>query len=339
MIVKAGFSRLAASRRRSRLIACAGVLAALVVSASLVAAAAEKPDDACYLFSSFRKNGEDGLHLAWSTDGFKWTALGDDKSYLQPQVGSKLMRDPHLSQGPDGTFHLVWTTGWGQPPVIGYANSKDLITWSEQKAISVMADEPTAKNAWAPEMVYDEARRQFVIFWSTTIPGRFPETEAAGDKGWNHRIYCCTTKDFQTFSKTRLFFNGGFNVIDATMLKAGGKYYLVVKDETLAPVKKNLRIAEGATPEGPWTNVSGPFTISWVEGPSALRIGEYWYVYFDHYASPHYYGAVRSKDLKTWEDVSQQMSFPPDHRHGAVLKVSREIVERLRGASPASPAK
>jgi len=76
-----------------------------------------------------------------------------------------------------------------------------------------------------------------------------------------------------------------------------------------------------------------------VEGPSAIRIGDFWYVYFDHYGKPQHYGAMRSKDLKMWEDVSSQMSFPPDHRHGAVLKVSREIVERLRGASPASPAK
>jgi hypothetical protein len=343
MIIKAGLSRLAASRRRARFLACVLAMAGLVASASFIGSigvlgAAEKQDEAYYLFTSFRKNGEDGLHLAWSADGLKWTALGDDKSYIKPQIGPKpLMRDPFVMQGPDGTFHLVWTTGWGQPPVIGYASSRDLVNWSEQKAISVMADEPAAKNAWAPELFYDAARQQFLIFWSTTIPGRFPETEAAGDKGWNHRIYGCTTKDFQAFSKTRLFFDGGFNVIDATMLKADGKYYLVVKDETLAPVKKNLRIATGATPEGPWANVSEPFTISWVEGPSALRIGEFWYVYFDHYARPQYYGAVRSKDLKAWEDVSQQMSFPPDHRHGAVLRVSKEIIDRLRGTSPASP--
>jgi hypothetical protein len=325
----------------SRILACWLVASGLIMSAAFVGglAAAEKPDAAYYFFTSFRKNGEDGLHLAWSTDGLKWAALNDDKPYIKPQIGPKpLMRDPFMLQGPDGTFHLVWTTGWGRPPVIGYASSRDLVNWSEQKAISVMADEPDAKNAWAPELFYDAAKQQFLIFWSTTIPGHFPETEAAGDKGWNHRIYYCTTKDFRTFSKTQLFFNAGFNVIDATMLKAEGKVRLIVKDETLAPVKKNLRIAEGATPEGPWTNVSEPFTISWVEGPSAIRIGEYWYVYFDHYAKPLYYGAVRSKDLKTWEDVSGQMSFPPDSRHGAVMKVSKEILDRLRGTSAASPA-
>ena len=63
-----------------------------------------------YLFSSFRGNGEDGLHLAYSRDGLIWTALKDDKSFLKPMIGGKLMRDPCIIQGPDGTFHMVWTT-------------------------------------------------------------------------------------------------------------------------------------------------------------------------------------------------------------------------------------
>jgi hypothetical protein len=52
-----------------------------------------------------------------------------------------------------------------------------------------------------------------VIFWSTTIPGRFPKTDGAGDG--NHRIYCTPTRDFTpgSFSPTRLFFDGGFNVM------------------------------------------------------------------------------------------------------------------------------
>jgi hypothetical protein len=82
--------------------------------------------DKCYLFTSFRGNGEDGLHLAWSADGLKWFALNNDKPALRPEVGKeKLMRDPCLLQGPDGTFHLVWTDSWFSR-TIGYANSKDL---------------------------------------------------------------------------------------------------------------------------------------------------------------------------------------------------------------------
>lgn len=80
----------------------------ILASAASVAVAAEVPEQ-CYLFSCFLGNGEDGLHLAWSADGLKWEALKQGKSFLLPTVGGKLMRDPCVTTGPDGTFHLVWT--------------------------------------------------------------------------------------------------------------------------------------------------------------------------------------------------------------------------------------
>ena len=90
--------------------------------------------DNVYLFSYFKGNGEDGLHLAYSHDGLKWQALKNDKSFLTPNIGKdKLMRDPSICQGPDGTYHMVWTSGWWDR-IIGYASSKDLVNWSEQKS-------------------------------------------------------------------------------------------------------------------------------------------------------------------------------------------------------------
>jgi hypothetical protein len=53
-------------------------------------------------------------------------------------------------------------------------------------------------------------------------------------------------------------------------------------------------------------------------------------IYFDHYAAPQYYGALRSSDLVHWEDVSQKVKFPQGTRHGTVLRVSEEVVARLR---------
>src|ERR1041385_7777530 len=206
----------------------------LICSAALAADA-----NSVLLFSFFREpNGQAGLQLATSRDGLTWTELRppDGKSFLAPTVGGKLMRDPCLQRGPDGTFHLVWTTSWGRPPVFGYASSNDLIHWTEQKAVPVLENDPEAKNVWAPELFYDTTTAQWIIFWATTIPGKFPETENSGDN--NHRIYAMTTKDFQTFSPTKLFYDGGFNAIDATILPAKGKFYLVVKDETKNPVKK-----------------------------------------------------------------------------------------------------
>ena len=94
-------------------------------------------------------------------------------------------------------------------------------------------------------MVYDENKKQYVIFWATTIPGRSRRPTARATASTTTVSTPTTTKDFKMFTPARLFFDGGFNVIDATMLRVGGKYYLIVKDETLKPVKKNLRLAVG----------------------------------------------------------------------------------------------
>jgi hypothetical protein len=287
--------------------------------------------NSAYLFSFFREpNGAAGLCLTTSKDGLTWTELAppNGKSFLEPKVGGKLMRDPCLRRGPDGVFHMVWTTSWGRPPVFGYASSTDLVHWSEEQAVPVMEADPTAKNVWAPELFYDAAKQQWLIFWATTIPGKFPETENAGDN--NHRIYYVTTKDFTNYSPTRLLYDGGFNVIDATMLAVADKYYLIVKDETLHPVKKNLRLAVGDSAEGPFGPAGDPISTNWVEGPTAIQIGAEYYIYFDHYGNPKYYGAIKSTDMKAWQDISPTLVFPKGIRHGTVLTVPQSIIENIK---------
>src|ERR1035437_10366840 len=145
-----------------------------------------KAQDQAFLFSYFIDNGQDGLHLAYSTDGLSWSALNNGKSYVAPTVGKdQLMRDPYIIQGNDGLFHMVWTSGWWDKE-IGYASSRDLINWSEQKAIPVMQNEPTARNSWAPEMVYDPKTKEYTIFWATTIPGRHGNVlTSESEKGLN----------------------------------------------------------------------------------------------------------------------------------------------------------
>ena len=278
-----------------------------------------------YLFTSFRGNGEDGLHLAYSYDGYRWTDL--NRVFLSPKIGkSKLMRDPCIIQGPDGTFHMVWTTGWWEKG-IGYAHSKDLVSWSEQKYVEVMAHEPDAQNCWAPEVFYDEEKGQYIIFWATTIPGRFPETEKKGDN--NHRMYYVTTKDFESFSKAKLLYEHGFNVIDSTIVRDGERYLMFLKDETRQPAEKNIRLATAPSAEGPYSEPSEPITGQyWAEGPTAIKIGETWLVYFDKYRK-HNYGVVISKDLKNWRDVSDKLEFPKGSRHGTILQVSNQVLERL----------
>jgi hypothetical protein len=284
-----------------------------------------------YLFAYFTNNGQDGLHFAYSKDGLHWENLGGGKSYLKPEIGKdKLMRDPCLIQANDGTFHMVWTSGW-HDKIIGYASSKDLISWSEQKAIPVMEHEPTAKNSWAPEVFYDDKKKEYLIFWATTIPNRHSDVaESEKEKGLNHRIYYTKTKDFKTFSKTAMFFNPDFSAIDATILKNGKSYLMFIKNENPNPPQKNIRIVKSNKASSfPTDKVSEPMTGNyWAEGPTAIKIGEYVYVYFDKYRD-HQYGAVRSKDLDTWEDISDKIKFPKGVRHGTVLKISESIFEKL----------
>ncbi len=61
-----------------------------------VVLASSPADDTEWLFTYFTHNGEDGLHLCWSEDGYKWRALREGHSFLTPAVGrkEKLMRDP-----------------------------------------------------------------------------------------------------------------------------------------------------------------------------------------------------------------------------------------------------
>lgn len=285
-----------------------------------------------FVFSYFKGNGADGLHLAYSRDGLVWTALNGDRPVLSPSVGSKLMRDPCVYVGPDRVFHLVWTTGWWDKG-IGVAHSRDLINWSAQKSLPVMQREPAALNCWAPEIFYDDVAREYLIFWSTTIPGRFAETEPTGDEGsgrrLNHRIYYVTTRDFNTYSDTRLLYDGGFNLIDATIVKYGSKYLMVVKDETRFPApKKNLRIASSDRAAGPYGQASQPISIDWVEGPSCVKVDDSWIVYYDEYTR-HHYGAIRTRDFKEWEVITESIRFPEGARHGTAFSVSEPILAGL----------
>jgi len=267
-----------------------------------------------YLFSYFTSE-TGGLRLSYSYDGLSWTVLNDGASFLVPNVGSNLMRDPCILRGPDGIFRMVWTTGWSDKG-IGYAYSSDLINWSEQIFIPVMASQSGAQNCWAPEVFYDAARQRYQIFWATTITGQ-----------WNneHRIYYVTTEDFNSFSNTSMFFEQGFNVIDATILEENQQFYMFVKNET----DKIIRMTTSANADGPWGPVSNPISPAWCEGPTAVKVEDKFLLYFDKYTQGTY-GLMESNDLQIWLDSTTQLNMPSGARHGTVCYVSGDIIENLK---------
>jgi len=286
------------------------------------------------LFSYFVGNGEDGLHLAWSEDGHTFEPLNDGRPLLKPRVGRhKLMRDPSIARGPDGQFHMVWTTGW-EGNTIGYARSGDLVHWSKQRAIRPFRDSDGVKNCWAPEVYYDHASSQFVVVWASTIEDRFPETLDDGHDSYNHRLYAFTTTDFEDIGEAELFHEPGFQVIDGAIFRPADRYAMVVKDETLKPEPAKhlfLTFADSAT--GSWSEPTEPITGDyWAEGPTPLKVGEWWYIYFDKYRKGRF-GAVRSRDLQRWQDVSGRISMPEKARHGTAFRTPREVFRKLRNLS------
>lgn len=315
----------------------AGLLAPLALGASRRLTLSAQPSatphaDRVFLFSYFTGNGEDGLHFARSEDGLRWRTVGGGRSFLAPAVGTRLMRDPSIVSGPDGRYHLVWTSGWWDHG-FGIAHSRDLRTWSEQAWVKVLEDTPGVRNVWAPEIHYDAAAGMYLIVWASTIDGRFPETlEVGGDTGngrpLNHRLYATTTRDFQTYTPARLFHDGGFNAIDGVVVADGDRAVLVVKDETKAPVpRKHLRVAVGPGMTGPWGPASPAFSPDWVEGPTVLRVGEVWRIYFDEYTRKRY-GALETRDFRSFRAVPG-VSFPAGMRHGTAFAVPRAIADAL----------
>jgi hypothetical protein len=281
-----------------------------------------------YLFTSFNEPATAGLRLLYSHDAYRWTDL--NHIFITPQVGdTKIMRDPSIEQGPDGVYHLVWTTAWKNSKRIGYAESTDLIHWSSEREIDLMVNEPTAVNAWAPELFYDDEAKQFIITWASTIPFRFPKGEE--DENNNHRLYYTVTKDFKTFSPAKLFLDPGFSVIDPEIVKiANDKYVLVMKDNTRP--NRNILVAFANNPLGPYTDYSKRFTEMYSEGPTIAKAGNNWLIYYDSYRLKKF-GCVRTADFKTFTNITDSVSVPEGHKHGTIFMVTEKTLKKLKAVA------
>ncbi|TAG99890.1 MAG: arabinosidase [Sphingobacteriales bacterium] len=248
-----------------------------------------------YLFTSFHEPADAGLRMLYSYDGKNWNDL--DRVLLKPEVGNqKVMRDPSMVQGPDGTFHMVWTSSWRGDKGFGYASSKNLISWSEQQFILVMDKEPATVNVWAPELFYDEEEKRYLIIWASCIPGRFER--------------------------------GIEDVIDAVIVKRSVKdYALVLKDNTRP--ERTIKVAFADNPLGPWTNISKPFSDKFTEGPSAIKLKNEWLIYFDSYQKK-IYEAMVTKDFVQFENVTTSVQVPKGHKHGTIVPVKKKFIKQLK---------
>ncbi len=319
--------------------------ASLAIMAALVTGCSQPEEKEVYMFSGFREPALDGLHLLYSYDGLHWDSLAG--TWLTPMIGNKskyinkytgeemkprfmgqsMMRDPSIVQGPDGTFHCVWTLGWQGDLGFGYASSKDLINWSEQKRIPVMEDSLT-NNVWAPEIFYEDETQEYIIIWSSSIaPERHTEADKLGTNSC-HRGYYTKTKDFETFTTAKMFYDPGFNSIDGFLVKRAPKDYVYVVKDNRKPGFSNLFCAFSDSPEGPFINPTDTFAPNYSEGPCVVKLDNEWIIYCDEYHLDRY-GAFSTTDFQTFTDIADRVSVPYGHKHGTIFKVKESILKAL----------
>ncbi len=320
----------------------------MVAGAAGAADGADAAKDEVFILSYFRGNGETGVFLAASDDGFHFEPLNDDKPVFAPPKwpDQSLTRDPSILFH-DGTFHMVWTSNW-EGRVFGYASSGDLADWSEPTQVrpfpAELPEDDQPLNVWAPEIHRDPVRGDFFILFSSTTPRELEDGDSPIAHDLDHRSFVVRTKDGGKFSPARLFYDPGYSVIDPVVHPdpANERWVMVAKKELFREDGgKNLRLAFAPASEGKPLEFSdlgdpilGPGSSirpgEQVEGPSLLRHDGRWLVYADAFTSKHY-SCISSEDLEEWKDETDRLDMPPNLRHGTIFKAPRDEVAWLAG--------
>jgi hypothetical protein len=320
---------------------------------------AETADEPVMLFSYFRDNGQAGVFLAAAGDGSEFKALNEDKPIFTPPdwPGQKLTRDPSILHH-DGLFRMVWTSNW-TGRIFGYAESKDLVHWSEPVQVRPFPDslpgDQQPVNVWAPEIHHDPVKDDYFILFSSTIPRERDDADASNNNGkprsqYDNRVHITRTKDFKTFSDAKVFFDRDFASIDAVMKPdpASGRWAMVIKcsrDESLEKMPGRnlwLTFTAGKDTERPdFGPLQGPIAgnhspmfsdpsprKSMAEGPSLLRHKDLWWLVWDEPAGGHLQLAT-SPDLVKWTH-RKGVKFPPRAQHGTAFLAPQGSVGWLK---------
>lgn len=294
---------------------------------------------AAYLFAHFVGEEKDGeqIYFAVSRDGLHWEDLNGGRPVLYSRTGTCGVRDPFLVRHPEsGMNYLIATDlrieageGWAKAQESGSRDlivweSEDLVHWGRERACTVGI--PGAGCVWAPEAVYDAGKRVFLVFFASKV-------RAEGDTEGRHRIYAAYTKDFRNFSETFLYFEKECDVIDATILESGGRYFRISKDET----EKRLIMEEADSLLGEYTRIHSPVldALEGVEGPEGYLLpdGKTWCLIADRFQAAKGYLPMVTRDLgkedfRILEPGEYDMGAN-QKRHGGVMGITGEEYERL----------
>jgi hypothetical protein len=91
---------------------------------------------------------------------------------------------------------------------------------------------------------------------------------------------------------------------------------------------RNIKVAFGKSPLGPFEKPSKPLTEYLSEGPTVVKVGKNWLLYYDNYGSKNY-KALSTTDFVHFEDVSSKISLPEGHKHGTITTISADVLKGL----------
>lgn len=287
----------------------------------------------------YHKDADHGLHMAYSWDGYTWTALNNDKPIIAGDTIAmqKGIRDPYIFRNPkDGAFCVAMTDlhvfgqrdgvrttewerdgelyDWGNNRGLVLLRSTDLIHWHrinlDFSALTCPTGEVDVDGhsiswkdvgcVWAPEMIYDEVRKAVMLHFTT----RF-------FRGRNHIRYVYMNDEFtKMMSEPAFLFSAPrnekgeltSNMIDSDITKIGNTYHLFTTEN-------------GHPRHSTSTNLTGPYTIDpdFNDGLSSVHeapmiwklIGrQKWILMQDRYSmKPHNFYFCETTDLKTFHPL------------------------------------
>jgi hypothetical protein len=287
-----------------------------------------------YLFTYFTGNSkeEEAIRFAISNDGYNFRALNNNKPIINSAEISETggVRDPHILRGADGkTFYMVVTDmvsakGWDSNRAMTLLKSSDLIHWTSSN-INIQKRFPGNEDllrVWAPQTIYDTKAKKYMIYWSMKN-GKNPDII----------YYAYANKNFTDLEAApkQLFFsptNG--SCIDGDIIFKDGKYHLFFKTEGEGAgikIATSSKLTEGYVLQDKYVQQ----TKDPVEGAGIFKLnnGEGYILMYDVYTKGKYQ-FTKTKDLKNFTVIDQEVTMNFHPRHGTVLPITAEEAARLQ---------
>jgi hypothetical protein len=267
-----------------------------------------------------------GLHLAVSADSLNWTPLNQNNPVVTPTQGTLGLRDPFILRKQDGTFEVIATDLKGtdfslQNQFIHVWDSVDLRTFTGYRRVKLHSL-PT--HSWAPEAFWDASRNQYAIIYSA-------------NNGTRDVIMVNYTTDFIAVGTAQVYFDPGFNVIDADVLVGGGTggatnylYYKVANGGSLQGARSSS-LSPGSFNAGTYTS---SIAHGGTEAPILVRslTANTWYLWGDTYTPNGVFYAWQTSNLDSnaWTAMDQKLYTQPlNSKHATIQPITATEMSNL----------